>query len=111
MIFRFVSGSLTPARRVRKRSFASTLMKVSLRLEKTASTSSASPLRISPWSTNTQVSRSPMASDSSAAATEESTPPDRASRALPSPISSRKAFTVRVRKSAMVHSLRAPQIR
>ena len=44
---------------------------------KSFSTCSASPDRSSPWSTNTQVSWSPTALCTRAAATEESTPPDR----------------------------------
>ena len=43
-------------------------------------TCSASCSRSRPWSTNTQVSRSPIARWISAAATDESTPPDRPSR-------------------------------
>ena len=43
---------------------------------KSRSTCSASPLRSRPWSTKTQVSRSPIARCTSAAATAESTPPD-----------------------------------
>lgn len=44
---------------------------------KSCLTCSASPLRSRPWSTNTQVSWSPMALCTRAAATAESTPPDR----------------------------------
>ena len=93
MIFRFRSGSSTPASLARNRSPASTRMKFIAHLENAASTSSPSFLRMRPWFTNTQVSCSPTASASSAAATEESTPPLRASSTLPSPIFSRKAFT------------------
>ena len=48
-------------------------------------TCSGSPLRSRPWLTCTQVSCLPMALMSSAATTEESTPPDRASRTFLSP--------------------------
>ena len=47
-----------------------------------SSTCSASPSRSSPWSTKTQVSWSPTARWTSAAATEESTPPDSPQRDL-----------------------------
>jgi hypothetical protein len=69
----------------RKRSSALTRMKLMSHLLKAFSTSSPSSLRMRPWSTNTQVSWLPMASAMSAAATEESTPPDKASSTLPEP--------------------------
>ena len=55
----------------------------------TASTSSPSFLRSRPWSTNTQVSCFPTAFERRTAATDESTPPDRAHNTLPSPTFSR----------------------
>ena len=78
MILRFSSGSDTPASADRKRSSASTTFSCTpVAATKSFSTCSASPLRSSPWSTNTQVSCSPMAFCTMAAATAESTPPDR----------------------------------
>ena len=57
--------------------------------ENVSTTLSASRMRIMPWSTNTQVSRSPMALCMSSAATDESTPPDSPRIALASPTCSR----------------------
>ena len=57
--------------------------------EKVSTTRSASRMRIMPWSTNTQVRRSPMARYMSSAATDESTPPERPRIALESPTCSR----------------------
>ena len=77
MILRFSSGSLTPASASRKRFCASTTWSSTpVAATKSRSTCSASPLRSSPWSTKTQVSWSPIARCTSAAATAESTPPD-----------------------------------
>ena len=74
---RLASGSLSPDRRSRKRSSASTATSGTLKWSrKAAITWSPSFLRISPWSTNTHVSRSPTARCTSRAATDESTPPD-----------------------------------
>ena len=91
MILRFSSGSLTPARASRKRFSASTTCRSTpVAATKSRSTCSASPLRSRPWSTNTQVSRSPIARCTTAAATAESTPPDSPQMARPeSPICSR----------------------
>ena len=78
MILRLRSGSVTPLSLSRKRSLASTATSGMPNVpEKVSTTRSASRMRIMPWSTNTQVSRSPMALCMSSAATEESTPPDR----------------------------------
>ena len=78
MILRLASGSVTPARRSRKRSSASTATSGTLKVSrKAAITCSPSPLRIRPWSTNTHVSWSPTARCTSSAATDESTPPER----------------------------------
>ena len=52
---------------------------------KAAMTCSPSFLRIRPWSTNTQVSWSPIARCTSSAATDESTPPESPQMTLPSP--------------------------
>ena len=79
MILRFSSGSVTPASAARNRSRASTTTRSTpVAATKSFSTCSASPSRSSPWSTNTQVSWSPTALCTSAAATDESTPPDSA---------------------------------
>ena len=53
---------------------------------KTSSTSSPSFLRSKPWSTKIQVKFLPIALESKTAATDESTPPDRAHNAFLSPI-------------------------
>ena len=78
MILRLSSGSVMPRRRSKKRSPASTWMSSMPRWRRNVSTTCAdSPSRISPVSTYTQVSWGPMARWTSAAATAESTPPDR----------------------------------
>ena len=83
---RFSSGSVTPARRSKKRSAASTWISSRPMLRRNVSvTSSLSPRRIRPVSTYTHVSRWPIARWTSAAATAESTPPDSAQIARPSP--------------------------
>ena len=62
MIFRFSSGSLTPASLDKKRSLASTLTRwMFISRPKVSMTLSASPLRSRPWSMNIQISWSPMA--------------------------------------------------
>ena len=94
MILRLVSGSSTSARRSRKRSVASTYTKfASIWFWNTSMTCSDSPLRISPWFTCTHTRFFPMALMSSAATTEESTPPDSASSTFLSPTCSRMAAT------------------
>ena len=95
------SGSVIPFRGSRKLSDASKPMKLIFHLEKAFFTSDASFLRIMPWSTKTQVSLSPTASASSAAHTEESTPPDRASSTLPSPTLVLISSMERLQKSSM----------
>ena len=90
MTLRLASGSLRPASRARKRSSASTATSGTLKVSrKAAITCSPSPLRIRPWSTNTQVSWSPIARCTSSAATEESTPPERPQITVPSPTCAR----------------------
>jgi hypothetical protein len=90
MIFRFSSGSATPASSDRKRARASTTTRwTPVAATKSFSTCSASPSRSSPWSTNTQVSWSPTAFCTSAAATDESTPPDSAQSTRAEPTCSR----------------------
>ena len=77
IILRLASGSVTPASRSRKRASASTATSGTLKVSRNAAiTCSPSPLRIRPWSTNTQVSWSPIARCTSSAATDESTPPE-----------------------------------
>ena len=62
MIFRFRSGSVTPASRSRKRASASTAISGTLNWSRNAATTwLPSFFRISPWSTNTHVSWSPTA--------------------------------------------------
>ncbi len=60
---------------------------------KVSTTCSASPARMRPVSTNTQVSLCPMALCTSAAATAESTPPESPQMARPSPTWARTAAT------------------
>ena len=77
MILRFCSGSVTPASAARNAGGGVDDLEVEpVAATKSFSTCSASPVRSSPWSTKTQVSWSPMARCTSAAATAESTPPD-----------------------------------
>ena len=91
---RFVSGSATPASLSRKRSTASTYVRFAPSwFLNTSMTCSLSPLRIRPWFTCTHSSCLPTALMSSAATTDESTPPDSASSTLPSPICARSAST------------------
>ena len=90
MILRLASGSVTPASLARNRSSASTATSGTLKWSRKAATTwSPSPLRIRPWSTNTQVSWSPIARCTSSAATDESTPPERPQMTWPSPTCSR----------------------
>ena len=89
MIFRFSSGSTIPSSAPRNCSEASTTSRVSKTASKSRRTCSVSPWRIIPWSTYTQVSRSPIARCTIAAATAESTPPESAQIARPSPICAR----------------------
>ena len=76
---------------------------------KVSTTCSPSPLRIRPVSTNTQVSWGPIALCTSAAATAESTPPDRAQMTRPSPTWARMASTGASMTEAMVHAGGQPQ--
>ena len=75
---------------------------------KSFSTCSASPERSSPWSTNTQVSWSPTAFCTSAAATEESTPPDSPQMTRASPTWARTEATRSSTTFAAVHSPESP---
>ncbi len=79
MILRLASGSVTPASASKKRSAAFTWTRSMWNWRrKVSSTCSLSLARMRPVSTYTQVSWSPMALWTRAAATAESTPPDRA---------------------------------
>ncbi len=90
MILRFCSGSVTPASAARNTGAASTTFRSTpVAATKSFSTCSASPVRSSPWSTKTQVSWWPMARWTSAAATAESTPPDRPQMAWAEPTRAR----------------------
>ena len=76
MILRFFSGSVTPLSLRRKSSVASSYWSLILKFRpKTSCTTSASRARSRPLFTKMQVSWSPMALCSNAAATLESTPP------------------------------------
>ena len=66
------------------------------------------PSRISPWSTNTQVSCSPIASWISTAATALSTPPDSPQITLPLPTCSRMSAILASRKAPIVQSPAQP---
>src|SRR5829696_755032 len=107
---RLRSGSVTPARRARKRSSAGTTTSGTWKWSRNwATTCSASLRRSRPWSTNTHVSWSPIARWTSSAATDESTPPERAQIARPSPTCSRTWRIWSAATRAAVHSRRAPQ--
>ena len=94
MILRLPSGLVTPESASRNRSATSTVTRLApVAATKSRCTCARSPARSRPWSTNTHVSRSPMARCTSAAATAESTPPDRPQIARPSPIWSRTCST------------------
>ena len=78
MVLRFTSGSSTPFRASKNCLRASTTRSRSPNLaRKTSATRSASPALSTPLSTKTQVSLSPTARSMMAAATAESTPPER----------------------------------
>src|SRR6185312_15375081 len=112
MILRLASGSVTPARRARKRSSAWTATSGTLKWSRKAATTwSPSLRRIRPWSTNTHVSWSPTARCTSAAATDESTPPDSPQITRASPTSARIRTTSRSTKEPGVHVGCKPQIR
>ena len=120
MILRFCSGSVTPASAPRKRALASTTRRSALKASrKSASTCAASPARDRPVSTKIDVSRSPIARSTSAAATDESTPPDRPHTARPlSPTcrctvataSSTKLFMVQLGSHLQMRKMKLPRI-
>ena len=110
MILRLRSGSVTPARAAKYRSAAFTWTRSILNWRrKVSSTWSASPARISPVSTKTQVSWSPMALWTSAAATAESTPPLRAHSTRSVPTWACTAATCCSMIETWVHAGRHPQ--
>ncbi len=111
MILRFCSGSVTPARRDRKRSEASTAWTWIPRRPNASTTCSRSCARIRPWSTRIGYTRSPSASRSRIAVTDESTPPDRAQITEPEGAWRRIASTLSWRNPAIVQSGRTLQIR
>ncbi len=91
---RFSSGSVMPRSRSRNRSWARTCTSGTWKWWPNAcSTCSASLWRMKPWSTNTQVSRSPIARCTSSAATALSTPPERPQMARWSPTCARMRST------------------
>ena len=94
MVLRFSSGSVTPARASKNRSAAFTWTRSTWNWRRNvSSTCSASPARMSPVSTKTQVSWSPTALWTRAAATAESTPPDSAQSTRSPPTWARTAST------------------
>ena len=115
MILRLVSGSVTPASAARNCSSASTITSFAPPVDspKAFSICADSSWRISPWLTYTQVRRSPMARCTSAAATAESTPPERPQMALPSPTWARIFSTCSSMTLPVVHvgSMPAPRYR
>ena len=109
MILRLASGSVTPASLPRNCSLASTWITLACSWPANISiTSSPSFSRSRPWSTNTQVSWSPMARWISAAATLESTPPDRPRITSSSPTCSRMRSTASAMWSRMTQSASRP---
>ena len=94
MILRLASGSVTPASASKNRSWAFTWISSTPNCRvNVSSICSPSSLRISPVSTKTQVSWSPTALVTSAAATAESTPPESAQSTFSSPTCARIAAT------------------
>ena len=91
MILRFCCGSVTPLQLARgtARVASMTCRSILKWSRKVVSTSSRSFLRSRPLSTKMQTSWSPIALCSSAATTEESTPPERPQMTLPLPTCSR----------------------
>ena len=97
---------MTPASLARKRSRASTTMTRTPSLSKASASSSVSFLRMRPWSTWTQIRRSPTARWTSVAATAESTPPERAHRTMPSVPAARLCSSTRRRISSTVEAMK-----
>ena len=73
-------------------------------------TCSPSFLRISPWSTKTHVSWSPIARCTSSAATDESTPPERPQMTFPPPTCARIAAICSSMIDAALHERSQPQM-
>ena len=101
MNLRLASGSVTPARPVEEQCLGvhmdqRDVVAVAEQASRPAPPRSA---RIRPWSTNTQVSCSPIASWISTAATALSTPPDRPQITLPVPTCSRMSAILASRKA------------
>ena len=113
MIFRFCSGSVTPASLLRNRSLASTTRRSALNASRNSdSTWAASFARCRPVSTKMEVRRDPIAFSTSAAATDESTPPDRPQTARPVvPTLALTAAIASFTKPAIVQLGSQPQIR
>ena len=113
MILRFCSGSLTPASLPRNRSLASTTRRSALNASLNSDeTWAASFARCSPVSTKMQVRRGPIAFSTSAAATDESTPPDSPQTARPCvPTFAEIAATASLTKPAIVQLGSQPQMR
>ena len=110
IVLRFSSGSTTPASRSKNRSPARTWISSMPWWRRNVSTTwSPSPSRMSPVSTNTQVSCGPTALCTSAAATAESTPPDSPQITRSSPTCSRIAATEVSMIDVIVHVGRHPQ--
>ena len=102
---RFSSGSVTPSRRARNRSSASTCTSGTWKCCWNVSTTwAASSLRSRPWSTKTQVSWSPIALCTSSAATDESTPPESAQSTRSLPTWARMRSTCSSITAAAVHA-------
>ncbi len=104
MSLRFASGSVIPPSAARKRSAAFTWIRSTWNWARNvSSTWSASLRRSSPVSTNTQVSWSPIARCTSAAATAESTPPDRPQMTRSPPTWARTSATASSMMFVFVH--------
>ena len=111
MVLRLRSGSWMPASSRMNSGPASTRTTFACSLPANiAMTMSPSLRRSRPWSTNTQVSCSPMARWISAAATLESTPPERPSSTCRSPTCVRMRATASATWSCITQSGRAAQM-
>ncbi len=113
MILRFRSGSVTPASFAKNRSLASTTRRSALKASRNSdSTCAASFARCRPVSTKMQVRRDPIALRTSAAATDESTPPERPQTACAfGPTRAATAATASPAKPAIVQFGVQPQMR
>ena len=93
MASRFSSGSVTPLRAAKNSSRASTISTGTLSFLNSPTTRWGSPARIRPFSMNTVFSRGPSARWPSRVTVDESTPPESALMANPSPTVSRISAT------------------